>query len=54
MSRPAHDWALLDYVDEDAEEQLILEAWWLQEDQDQEFINQQTRDSYGHDEVRHK
>jgi hypothetical protein len=39
MNTAIHDWKLL--ADFDDDEELELQNWWLQEDDDQEFINEQ-------------
>lgn len=40
MNRPLHDWFILqEFNDEQEDEQeQELEHWWMQQDQDQEFI----------------
>lgn len=45
MNQPAHDWALLQDVDEDAERELLREqTWWQAQDDDLEWQEKQNDD----------
>ena len=41
MNRPMHDWFILQEMDDEQEDEheQALEHWWMQQDQDQEFIS---------------
>jgi hypothetical protein len=48
MNTATHDWKLL--ADFDDDEELELQNWWLQENDDEKFINEQEKER-GYDEI---